>query len=560
MGKYNTAQKKAPNTVTNHQGGTGYKQSDEIALISLLATGIQGRYYEMEKDREARLESLIASLSKKDPLLVAKMIIYARTTMGQRSVTHLAAVYFAKYVGGKEFAKKFFSKRSRSKNEGGVIFRIDDMLEIAACYFTKNEGKALSNAIKRGFRDAIENSDSYELAKYKGEGRGVSLIDLVNLVHPSETTKNGSVWVNAAAYEKAVKGTKFGKNTEANAKVMETKNGEVLIPALHALVLGLLKQTNTVEDKNTDAGQKVAAKVKAGTITKEEAEDELRDAKSENYAELIKTKKIGYLALLRNLRNIISTDTKLVDPACELLTDESFVRRSMVFPHQIDLAADVIQNETSGADSRKVVTALNKAYELSIPNLADMNLMGNTAVVFDTSGSMHSGGMAVNGKGRTYAPIEKAALIGATLGKGMNADVFQFASYTQELKFNPGDTVFSIKNGFMSHNGEVGHGTAFDSIFETFNKMGKIYERIFIISDLQGGDECLKGSQYAKYCSRAGNPYLYTIDLQGYGSNMFKENNRLFQLAGYSAAIYETAKKYEIDPQALLNEVKAINI
>jgi hypothetical protein len=313
---------------------------------------------------------------------------------------------------------------------------------------------------------------------------------------------------------------------------------------------GELKQFNTVEDKNTKAGQEVAAKVKAGTITKEEATAELNEAKESNFAELIETRKIGYLALLRNLRNILKVSGKntLVDSACELLTDKKLIKQSLVFPHQIDLALEILLDEF-GTKARTFVEALNKAYELSIPNLTELFPHGRTAVVFDSSGSMTSSIRLANKSQGSEAAIAKAALIAATLAKGINADVYHFADRCDQIKFNPLDSVNTLKNQFRALQGRVGYGTEFDSIFRT---LGKNYDRVFVISDMQGRDYIERGS-YA-------NMHIYSVDLCGYGTTMFKPGSKVYGIYGYSSDIYELIKKVEIDPQALIKEIEAIEI
>ena len=328
-----------------------------------------------------------------------------------------------------------------------------------------------------------------------------------------------------------------------------------------ALMSGDLKQFNTVEDKNTSAGQEVAKKVKEGKITKAEAEVELTQSKKENFAELVDTKKIGYLALLRNLRNIIINDASadMIGKVSNLLTDETFVRKSLVFPHQIDIAMEVLVTDKVKVPT-KLLQALNSAYELSIPNLAELFPSGKTAVVIDTSGSMFGGysGMKMNGKSINKSPIQKAALIGATLAKGIDADFFQFGRTCEKINYNPIDSYNTIKKYALSQEGRVGHDTRFNEIFKTLNSGG--YDRIFIVSDLQGGDTIIGNSEYSNYVTTNGKPMIYTIDLCGYGSTMFKQDKNLVQLFGYGSDIYEMAKKVEIDPKALLKEIEAIEI
>lgn len=518
MSKFN----KAPvtQTVTNKQGGQGFQLKPEYELVSILATGLDGNFYQKESEREQRIFELSKQVALKNPILLAKMLVYARSVMGQRSVTHVGAVAAAKLLSGNPVASKLFTKRSKKENKGGVIYRLDDMLEIISYYYMRNPGKPLPNSIKKGFKSALENADTYELAKYQAKTKDISLVDVVNLVHP-----------------------KPSKQMEDTFKKL--MNGE-------------LKQFNTAEDKQTTSGQAVAAKVKSGQITAAQAKVELDTAKADNWKELIESGKIGYLALLRNLRNItVSASDSVFNEALNILTNETKVKESLVFPHQIDLAFEVLLSESVIPLSRKVylLEAVNKAYELAIPNLREIFSHGRTAVVIDTSGSMTSGVTRIGDKIRNSRAIEKASLIGATLAKGIGADMYTFDSTCRVHTFNPLDTVNTIKNGVI----KLAHGgsTNFGSIFS--NLKGS-YDRIFVISDMQGGDTIINSSQYKSFMSASNRPYIYSIDLCGYGTTMFKQNDRLINLYGYGKDIYEMAKTCEINPSTIIKEIEKIEL
>ena len=521
MSKFN--QKKVEKTVTTKQGGVGYEWSNEIELVLLLAAGTGDKYYQKESATFKQLDGLMEKIAKKDKLFLAKAIVYARSVLGQRSITHYAAARLAALLNGEDWGKDFYNKRARKKNEGGVIFRLDDILEIAAAYKALNgqEKIKLSNAVKKGFAKAIESADAYEIAKYKGTGKEVSLVDIINLVHP-----------------------------KASGETAEAING---------LINGNLKQFNTRQAANTETGKEVAEAVKRGEIKKEDKDKVLKEAKSANYRELIENRKIGYMDLVRNLRNIIKTDTDLIPLAKEILLDKKLIDQSKIFPHQIDLAIEVLMKEVSNGPSlREVISYLVQAYELAVDNVKHLNMHGRTAVVYDTSGSMQGGwgsGVMIGKGQKSYSsPVEKAALIAATLGKGLNADIYQFASSCKVVPYNTMDSIHSITKNLVGQIGRVGHGTAFSSIFDGLKDR---YDRVFIISDMQGADECKRA--VANYKKRKGvDPYIYAIDLCGYGSTSIKPNQKVFPLAGYSAAIYETAKTYEIDPKALINEIKKI--
>lgn len=552
MAKYNTKTVPARPDAVTHEGGAAYKRNPKTELVALLATGITNTFYEKEDDRAKRLMSAIKEVATKDKLFAAKALIYARDTMGQRSATHLGAAMLAPYLSGDPVGTRFYGKRKRGVS-GGIVYRIDDMFEILAAYQFLNPNKPIPNAIKRGFKAAIEDADMFELARYKGEGRKVSLVDIVNLVHPTPSKKNGSVEVSVADYNKAIVGTKF-VGEKANSE-----SGTTRIATLRALVLGLLKQVNTVESTNSEAGQVIAKAVKAGTVTQKEADDLLVEAKTENFRELIESKKIGYLALLRNMRNILNlNDNTLTLDACRLLVNEDFIKRSRVFPHQIDLALEVLMTEFSNSSANAVFMALNTAYDLSVPNLAGY-FEGRTAVVVDSSASMTSSMVTTsNGKGRVNLKRtvwDKATLVAATLAKGIGADVFHFASGCEAIKINVNDSVRSIASNIASKNGRVGHGTDLPSVFSTLGS----YDRIFIVSDLQTvgyAEQALKS-----YENRHGQTYLYCVDMCGYNATPFKESSaRVFSLFGYTSSMYELAKQVEVNPAALIDEINKIVI
>ena len=559
MAKYNEKRvSKSEVTVTpTFENGKGLTQKPEKELVGLLSTGLSNTFYEKETERETRFKTVLNTVATKNALFAAKALIYARTIFGQRSITHYGAVEMISHISGSELAKRFFSKRDRKENRGGIVYRLDDMAEILACYQAKNGVDApIPNAIKKGFKDAIENSDAYTLAKYQMKSRGVSLVDIVNLVHPIETKVQGTIKVSINDYLKAAKGTKWEHKLITSDEAKDAE-GNVEIPTLHALILGLLKQFNTAEDKNTESGKVVAAKVKSGEISKEQASVELKEAKTENYAELIKEKKMGYLALLRNIRNILKTDdTALLDIACEQLVDEKFIKKSLVWPHQIDLCNEVLQLEFPASRLGKVLTALNLAYERSIPNLAELMPERKTAVVYDSSGSMTQQISLAEQKRGISSALDKAALVGATFAKGLGADVFTFSSMCRICNFNPTDSINTIKKNILTN--AYGGGTEWETIFPELLSHGG-YERIIIISDEQSHDNAFRA--YKQYCDKYGTPYLYIVNIVGYGpTTNIKENEKTYRLYGYTQDIYMKSLTAEINVDQVIEEINKINI
>ncbi len=438
--------------VTNLAGGDSYSQSPESALVSLLLTNfLRDQSYRTGSDALKTLQDLV---TQNDPEFAAKAGLYARHEFGMRSVSHVLAGEIAHNVKGQAWTKHFFDK---------IVHRPDDITEIVA-YYMQQYGKPLPNAMKQGLAKSFNKFDAYQLAKYRGKTNKISLIDVVNLVHPEPGEKNGD--------------------------------------ALKALVEDTLRSENTWESRISAAGQDTAERRVV-------------------WKDLLETNKLGYFALLRNLRNIMTDAPDMVSLACEQLVDENRIRKSLVLPFRFTTA---LQEISLIPESRKVIQALSKAVDIAAANCPEFE--GSTLIAVDTSGSMF---------GR---PAEIATLFAAMIyKKNSNADLLLFDTNAHPISPNPADSVLSIAKSMPFHGG----GTDFNIIFDYPQKA---YERIIILSDMQAwADDGLYGwsqgggnpkAALAAYRDRVNaDPKIYSFDLQGYGSLAFPENN-VYSLAGFS--------------------------
>ncbi len=89
--------------------------------------------------------------------------------------------------------------------------------------------------------------------------------------------------------------------------------------------------------------------------------------------------------------------------------------------------------------------------------------------------------------------------------------------------------------------------------------LSKAYDRIVILSDMQGwigGGAPTKA--FARYKQRFGaNPYLYSFDLQGYGSLQFPED-KVFALAGFSDKVFDLMRVLETDRGAVVKAIEGV--
>lgn len=127
-----------------------------------------------------------------------------------------------------------------------VCSRPDMLIDLLLMY-AKRQGRTsltpIPKSLKKGMALAFDNYDDYQIAKYKKNNMDVSLVDIVNLVHPKPVKKNRK--------------------------------------ALKQLVNGTLKPADTWES-NLSSGKD----------------------KKETFERLVEENKLGSLAILRNLRNM----------------------------------------------------------------------------------------------------------------------------------------------------------------------------------------------------------------------------------------------------------------
>lgn len=460
----------------NLAGGEAYKQSPELELVSILLTSFANdQFYRKAEKTFDTLKDLIRVC---DPKFVAQAAIYARTQFGMRSISHVVASELAKRISTEPWAKSFYN---------AIVYRPDDMMEILS-YHLNNKQK-IPNSMKRGFSQAFSKFDRYQLAKYRGEGKGVKLVDVVNLIHPKPTEKNAD--------------------------------------AIKALVNGDLKSFDTWETELTKAGQ-VAVN-----------DEEKAELKKEVWVRLIQEKKIGYFALLRNLRNIAQQAPEILTEALSMLVNEQAIRKSLVLPFRFTTAYEEIKTSTiNGSLQREIMVALNKAVDISLANVPVFT--GRTLVVLDVSGSM---------EGRAS---QIGSLFAAVLCKSNNCDFLIFDTVARYVSYMPTDSTMTLANGMHFSGG----GTNFHCIFPALRHS---YDRIIILSDMQGWvGYNTPAREYNEYKSRtSANPFIYSFDLVSHGDMQFPERN-VYCLAGFSDKIFDIMALLETDRQALINTIKQV--
>ena len=520
----------------NIQGYKAYSLSDEFRLITMLNTlKVQNQYYRSEDKIMKELRDLIERIGMKKPYFLAQAIVYSRCMgEGMRTINQLAATLAAPFIAGTPWAKAFYGLFDKRAKQGGVIFRVDDMSAIKDAYAALNQSP-LSNAMKKGFANALVNLDAYSLAKYKD-----TVIDIANLVHP---------------------------NSKLSKAVVKIEGKDVKV--LDALMNGINVSADTWEVAQSELGQEVAKAVKEGKISKKEADKMLEEGKADNWESLLADGKLGVIAALRNIRNIMKNPRKeMIDNWCKLITDEKKVRQALVLPIYFDLAYEAVMEEFANVDySPKVQQALQDGYVASIPNLQG-KLSGRTCIIVDCSGSMGGYGVSIGNKKPTYdywsragkrdtnTCAYKAGLIAATIAKATGGDVIKFGDSASYYSYNKNENVFSLAKKIGTANfGCTNPGSA----FRLMRQSREAYDRIIFLSDNEANWFKPTSSEYKDYVHDVTSPYVYCVDLAAYGTTPLKSDKVSYHY-GYGAELYDAIANQEFQPGEHFEKIKRVVI
>lgn len=555
MSKYNAKAEGVKPTVVNAMGENAYQLSAKEELVSTcMTTFLSGdHYYETEKEVVNRI---VNKLNEVDPLFAAKLALYVRNEGNLRSVSHLIAATIAKRASGTEWSKRFYNK---------IVVRPDDMSEILSAYAVQNKMdlkkiRKIPNAIKKGFKTALERLDAYQIDKYKMNSRQVKMLDLVNLFHPKGTQRNQQAYHNLV-------------------------NGESLAGLYASKVL---------EKEMTKAGQKTQGKsVQEKEAAKKEAIENV----------LSNVKGMPIMNLLRNLRNIILYAPKSVDDACAQLTNETAVLNSRLLPFRFATAYEEIEkmsfsdkksdtsiafeedynNQTITATEfaklkEKVLDAIEDALQISCQNIPELE--GNTAILIDHSGSVRGDG---GGSSRVSAFSKTTtAMIGNLFGSMMayrqkNVYIGLFGDRLIPVKIDRSQRLLDFNKRSFDKGANCGGGTE-QGIYDFFRQAvreKKKIDNIIVFSDCQigsSGSTSWYGTSGTERSAtfqdlikqfRKINPLcnIIVVDIHNTrGNNVFYKPERVLNIAGWSANIFDVIKSNTKGFGAILKEIEAIEI
>ncbi|MEM9673481.1 MAG: TROVE domain-containing protein [Bacteroidota bacterium] len=501
---------KRTNKVKNYEADEAYTMSPALELYaSVVTTTLADKFYEKDQKRIVRLRKLIA---KNDPRFVAKLAVYAREQMHLRSVPLVLAVELAKVHRGDSLVSQTVAR---------VVQRADEITELLAYYAVANQRKGtkqlnlLSKQIQKGLAQVFNRFDAYQLAKYN-RATSIKLKDALFLVHPK-------------AKDEAQQGI------------------------FNQLVNDTLPTPYTWETELSAQGQQTFA---------DEAEKQL--AFRNKWEELIDSGKLGYMAMLRNLRNILEAEVSAdrLQKVCGLLSDERAVARSKQLPFRF-LAAYREIKALKLAESTMVLNALEAAVRASAINIPGFDENVRVLIACDVSGSMQ----------RAISPKSKIQNydIGLMLGMLLQSQCKRvitgiFGDRWKVINLPQGNILANVDE-LHRREGEVGYFTNGYLVVKDLIQRRKVVDKVMIFTDCQlwnsNGAWGTKNTEtiaqlWGQYKQIAPEAKLYLFDLAGYGSTPLDiRGNDVFFVAGWSDKVFAVLQAIENGSHAVA-EIKKI--
>ena len=355
-------------------------------------------------------------------------------------------------------------------------------------------GDKRSHALVRGASDYISGLSAYQMDKYAMRRKNWSMIDLINVTH-------------------------------AKSDIVDK------------FYNGVLEKADTWE-------QKISA-----------AKDE--DEKNTNWRELVEGGKLGYLALIRNLNNILNAGVNedwVVSYLVPQLTNADKIHKSLVFPYQIYTAY-------KNLEVREVNTcfALDKAFRESVKNVPGLD--GTSLVILDVSGSMED---PISGHSNMTIKEVCACYAAAIYLSNPNSEFIKFGSDAKQCHYNRLDSVFTLIKK-MQENDDCGYGTDIISVWEMLDQH---YDRVFLFSDMQvmtpnwwvytKGTSAIDAMN--DYMRHYGRTHVYSVDAGNYSTQISNPlRGDLTLLTGFSDKVFSFIKLLE-NGENLIDYINSIDI
>ena len=492
---------KEKETVMNHEGEKAYKMTPEMELYTAVVTSaLSDKFYESNDERMERIAALIRQV---DPQFVAKLAVYTRTQMNLRSIPMLLIVELAKIHNGDSLVRRTIEQ---------CVLRADEIMELLMCYQLRNsEGKGvkklskLSRQVQEGLKSAFNRFDEYQFAKYNRSNLEVKLRDALFIVHPKAESE-----AQQAIFDKIVSDS--------------------------------LQTPYTWETQLSELGQKSFA-----------SQEEKQAAVKALWEELIDSNKVGYMALLRNLRNILQAQVSPahIEKVAATISDPVKVENSKQLPFRFLAAYKELTGVTS-VHTSTLLSALERAVKASVANLERFGPDTNVLVAADVSGSMFSP-ISMRSSVMNY---DIGILLSMLLKSKCSSVISGMFGDTWEVLNLPQENILANTIEMKEREGEVGYSTNGYAVIDYLIENNIRMDKVMMFTDMQIWDSRFADKHLQASWNRYRQMYpeakLYLFDLAGYGDAPVRlVSDDVILIAGWSDKVFDVLKAIESGEDAL---------
>ena len=445
-------------TAKTYNSGAGFERDAKSELFLLGVSSFnEDMYYESASLQMTRVKELVSKVLESDDGVawLAGFTKWLRADANIRSMSIAIALVTAKTMLDQGIA----GSRSIVSN---VLQRADEPAEAIGYWYT-NYGRKLPQPVKRGIADAAKRLyNERSVFKYDSDSKAIRFADVIQLVHPDPSSlKQSAVF-------------KFALDRRYNDKALPTVkvkdwDGKIVEFTLNvAAEREKVKSLGGVELRKLANEGKLTEYLKSSGMTWESLSsiiDGGMDAKA--WEAVIPT--MGYMALLRNLRNFLNAgvSTEVLDQIAARIADPDEVAKSKQLPFRFWSAYKETEH------SNQFSLAIERAFDASLVNVPALS--GRTLILVDMSGSMW-GRMSAKSDLMRH---DTAALFGAALAKRADeADLVRFGSGSEAIKFTKSTSVLKLKDKLTKDLGGTDLGRA-------LTKHYKGHDRVIILTDEQ---------------------------------------------------------------------------
>lgn len=464
-------------------GGHGVAREDKAELFVAAVSSFSGdKSHESGAGRSARVIELTREIALEDPRWVMRFDRWLRDEANIRTLTIEVACAFVKArldAGVPDEAHPGTPGMNRTVINVACARADEPSLLIE--YWLEHYGRKIPKPVKRGAGDAaVRLWNEYTALKYDTSSLNVRFADLLELCHPKpKDDAQGALFEWLLNRRHGVK-----ESPEIFEKLPMVTASTHVRSLMDSEESRALLRENLLEEPASlkDAGMTWENLAGLGPM----------DARA--WEAVIP--QMGYMALLRNLRNFDSAKISAgsVEHVKRRLGDETAVRKSRVFPFRFYSAYKAAGSRWQGV--------LETALGHSLSNVPELS--GRTLIMVDCSGSMY--GYVSGRSDLTYA--EQAALFGTALAQQCeDATLVKYG--TTSALVTPRAGVLSTMSQFGSMGGTDTAGTA----QEWLRRSGP-FDRVVILTDEQDG--WYGGPSVGKVVPN--DVMLYTWNVAGYNA------------------------------------------